>query len=247
MDVAAREAGTLSTLREVFAPNARTQRYLDVEAALALAEEELGIIPAGAGRRIAAAARLELIDRERLAADRAVTGHLMMPIVSELARVVGEPDGGWVHWGATTQNIQQVFTGIVAQIKSLDEVIAEIATASKEQSQSISEVNMAVSQMDKVTQSNAAAAEENAASATTLHAQSARLLDAVGDLHVIIEGEAQASDNPSVNKSRKTGATRSLPFDRDVAAARKNSAPVKDTYSLKKAAANTAASQFQNF
>lgn len=95
------------TLREVFGPDARLQRYLDVEAALALAEEELGIIPAGVGSRIAEAARLELVDRNRIAADQAVTGHLMMPIVSELARVVGDPDGGWVHWGATTQNIQQ--------------------------------------------------------------------------------------------------------------------------------------------
>ncbi|MFT4163615.1 MAG: adenylosuccinate lyase family protein [Microlunatus sp.] len=95
------------SLREVFGPDARLQRYLDVEAALALAEEELGIIPVGVGSRIAAAARLELVDRDRIAADQAVTGHLMMPIVSELARVVGDPDGGWVHWGATTQNIQQ--------------------------------------------------------------------------------------------------------------------------------------------
>ena len=102
-------------LREVFGPAARLQRYLDVEAALALAEEELGIIPAGAGTRIAAAARLDRVDRDRIEADRAVTGHLMMPIVSELARVVGEPDGGWVHWGATTQNIQQ--TGDVLGIR----------------------------------------------------------------------------------------------------------------------------------
>ena len=141
MDVAAREAGTLSTLREVFAPNARTQRYLDVEAALALAEEELGIIPAGAGRRIAAAARLELIDRERLAADRAVTGHLMMPIVSELARVVGEPDGGWVHWGATTQNIQQTgdvlglkeaHTILTRQLRELLDALARLGEATAE-------------------------------------------------------------------------------------------------------------------
>ena len=30
-----------------------------------------------------------------------------MPLVWELGRVVGEPHGGWVHWGATTQNITQ--------------------------------------------------------------------------------------------------------------------------------------------
>ncbi len=108
-------------LREVFSPRARLQRYLDVEAALALAEEELGIIPGGAGRRIAAAARVELLDVGRIAAEQAVTGHLMMPIVSELARTVGDPEGGWVHWGATTQNIQQ--SGDVLGLREAHRVI----------------------------------------------------------------------------------------------------------------------------
>src|SRR6185295_17191686 len=35
------------------------------------------------------------------------TGHTLVPLVWELGRVVGEPHGGWVHWGATTQNITQ--------------------------------------------------------------------------------------------------------------------------------------------
>ncbi|HET9649276.1 MAG TPA: adenylosuccinate lyase family protein [Microlunatus sp.] len=108
-------------LREIFSTEARLQNYLAVEAALALAEEEVGIIPAGVGRRIAAAARLEAVDRDRIAADQQLTGHLMMPIVTELARVVGDPDGGWVHWGATTQNIQQ--TGDVLAIREAHRVI----------------------------------------------------------------------------------------------------------------------------
>jgi 3-carboxy-cis,cis-muconate cycloisomerase len=94
-------------LRELFSTRARQQRYLDVEAALARAEAELGVIPPEAGEKIAAAARVELLDLERVAADEERTGHPMMPLVSELSRVVGPPEGGWVHWGATTQNIQQ--------------------------------------------------------------------------------------------------------------------------------------------
>ena len=35
------------------------------------------------------------------------TAHTLVPLVWELGRVVGEPHGGWVHWGATTQNITQ--------------------------------------------------------------------------------------------------------------------------------------------
>lgn len=91
---------------------------------------------------------------------------------------------------ATAKSIQQVFDGIVTQIKSLDEVIAEIAAASKEQSQGVGEVNMAVSQMDKVTQSNAAAAEENAASAQEMNSQAKNLQEVIAQLEQIVAGGA---------------------------------------------------------
>ena len=47
------------------------------------------------------------MDRKRIDEGFARTGHTLVPLVWELARVVGEPHGGWVHWGATTQNITQ--------------------------------------------------------------------------------------------------------------------------------------------
>ena len=48
------------------------------------------------------------MDRGRIDEGFARTGHTLVPLVWELARVVGEPHGGWVHWGATTQNITQM-------------------------------------------------------------------------------------------------------------------------------------------
>ena len=101
---------------------------------------------------------------------------------------------------ATAQSIQQVFTGIVTQIKSLDEVIAEIASASKEQSSGISEVNMAVGQMDKVTQTNATAAEENAGAANEMNAQVGSLQEIVSQLQTVVSGSAQSeADAPSAS------------------------------------------------
>ena len=85
----------------------RWQAWLDVEAALAEAQAELGIIPQPAADAIARAARLELLDRARIDEGFARTGHTIVPLVWELSRIVGEPYGGWVHWGATTQNITQ--------------------------------------------------------------------------------------------------------------------------------------------
>ncbi|MDR6548847.1 adenylosuccinate lyase family protein [Paenibacillus qinlingensis] len=94
-------------LEEIFSMRMRLQRYLEVEAALALAQGELGIIPQSAADKIAKAANVELMDIQRLEADQAKTGHFMMPIVSEMSRIVGDPEGGFVHWGATSQNIEQ--------------------------------------------------------------------------------------------------------------------------------------------
>lgn len=104
------KAGTVSDpdyLRRLFSVDSKRQRWLDVEAALAHAEADTGIVPREAADRIIASARLDLLDHVRMAEVESVTGHIMVPLVSELARVAGPTHGGWVHWGATTQNIQQ--------------------------------------------------------------------------------------------------------------------------------------------
>jgi 3-carboxy-cis,cis-muconate cycloisomerase len=94
-------------VRALYRLENRWQAWLDVEAALAKAQAELGIIPQPAADGITRAARLELLDRVRIDEGFARTGHTIVPLVWELSRVTGEPHGGWVHWGATTQNITQ--------------------------------------------------------------------------------------------------------------------------------------------
>src|SRR6185436_10630511 len=90
-------------IRALYRLENRWQAWLDVEVALAKAQAELGIIPNEAAAAIAAAAHYELLDRRRIDEGFARTGHTIVPLVWELSRVVGEPHGGWVHWGATTQ------------------------------------------------------------------------------------------------------------------------------------------------
>src|SRR3982751_1878180 len=94
-------------IRALYRIENRWQAWLDVEAALAHAQAEFGIIPAEAAAAIAPNAKLELMDRARIDEGFARTGHTLVPLVWELGRIVGEPHGGWVHWGATTQNITQ--------------------------------------------------------------------------------------------------------------------------------------------
>jgi adenylosuccinate lyase len=111
-------------IRALYALENRWQAWLDVEAALAEAEAELGIIPAEAADAIARQARFELLDRARIDEGFARTGHTIVPLVWELSRVVGEPHGGWVHWGATTQNITQ--TGDLLVLRQAHQVFLRL-------------------------------------------------------------------------------------------------------------------------
>jgi hypothetical protein len=60
-----------------------------MEAALALTQVDLGIISQLAGDKIAMESKIELIDEKRLESEQTITGHYIMPLVSELSRVVG--------------------------------------------------------------------------------------------------------------------------------------------------------------
>jgi methyl-accepting chemotaxis protein len=80
------------------------------------------------------------------------------------------------------------FAEIVVKARQVDTLVAEIATASTEQTQGIGQVNDAVSQMDNVTQANAAGAEETASQAQELNAQAAELTAVIGRLLVLIGG-----------------------------------------------------------
>ena len=62
---------------------------------------------------------------------------------------------------------------IVSEVRQVDELVTEVAGASREQTIGIAQINGAVGQMDKVTQSNAANAEESAAAAKELQSQAA--------------------------------------------------------------------------
>lgn len=74
----------------------------------------------------------------------------------------------------------QSMENIVSQVKRVTDMIAEISSASIEQTQGISQVGDAVQQLDHVTQQNAALVEESAAAADSLKSQAARLAEIVG-------------------------------------------------------------------
>jgi len=97
---------------------------------------------------------------------------------------------------AISGKVTESLTQIVTKARQVDELVAEIATASREQSQGIDQVNTAVTQMDKVTQTNAASAEESASASEELTAQAATLRELVADLQKLVTGAGQASTGP---------------------------------------------------
>ncbi|HVU23598.1 MAG TPA: methyl-accepting chemotaxis protein [Opitutus sp.] len=76
---------------------------------------------------------------------------------------------------------------IVKEVREINTVISEVAEASREQSIGIEQINTAVADMDQVTQSNAAKAEETAASATTLRSKAQELEVAVRSILTLVE------------------------------------------------------------
>jgi len=68
---------------------------------------------------------------------------------------------------------------VVSSVKRVTDIVGEISAASQEQSTGIGEVNQAITQMDEVTQQNAALVEEAAAAAQSLQDQAAKLAEVV--------------------------------------------------------------------
>ena len=99
----------------------------------------------------------------------------------------------------------QTFSELVTAIEEVSSMISDIDGAGKEQSAGIGEVSAAVSQMDEMTQQNAALVEEAAASSTSMEEQSQALLDQVAFFN---NGEEEVVQ---VSKPAKRKSVRSKP------------------------------------
>ena len=114
-DALIRHLFSTEELRAIFNDRNRVQKWYDVEAALALEQGELGIIPREAAREIADNAKVEHVDIEEIAAGIRHIKHPLIPALKALqARCKGEL-GEFVHFGPTTQDILD--TSTVLQIR----------------------------------------------------------------------------------------------------------------------------------
>lgn len=107
-------------MRAVWNDEARITKQLAVEAALAQAEGELGLIPQDAAKKIAKVAKETTFDIAAIAEQVAVLKHSLMPTINALQAAAGD-EGEFVHYGATTQDI--VDTGTVLQLKDAYNIV----------------------------------------------------------------------------------------------------------------------------
>jgi hypothetical protein len=93
------------------------------------------------------------------------------------------------HLQVSQQDFSQVRAALAENSRLTDKVnglVAGISTASAEQAQGVAQINKAVSEMDAVTQTNAAGAEENAGASRELSARADTLVNAVNELSRLI-------------------------------------------------------------
>jgi methyl-accepting chemotaxis protein len=88
-----------------------------------------------------------------------------------------------------SEKVAKSLDDITAKARQVDDLIAEIAVASQEQSQGIDQVSRAVSDMDQVTQANAATAEETSAAANELSSQAIQLKTIITELTGMVSGK----------------------------------------------------------
>ena len=115
------DAYSTSTSRRIFCDLCRMQRWLDVEAALASSQADLGLIPHQAAADIAAAARIDKIDLDAVREGIKHTAHSLVSLLTGLEHACAGASGQLVHHGATTQDIQDT-----AQALEMRDVLDEV-------------------------------------------------------------------------------------------------------------------------
>jgi methyl-accepting chemotaxis protein len=106
-----------------------------------------------------------------------------------------------------TKKTQEAFKENIAISGKIGQLIDEIATASQEQAHGISEVSIAIAEMNGVTQHTAASAEESASASEEMNTLAQQMKNYVADLSVVVSGSAETSlvyQAPSNSEAPKT-------------------------------------------
>jgi len=122
-----------AAMRAIVTDQARLQRMLDFEAALARAEAALGIVTATGAGAIGEACNASLYDVSALIEAQVPSGNIAVAVVGALTKQVATRDpaaAGFVHWGATSQDM--IDTALVLELRAaIDALVADLDIAIK--------------------------------------------------------------------------------------------------------------------
>ncbi len=116
----------------------------------------------------------------------------------EIKVLIGDSVGKVENGSKLVAEAGTTMTEVVSSVRRVTEIMAEITAASKEQSNGIEQVNQAITQMDQVTQQNAALVEEAAAAADSLQEQAAALSDIVSVFRIAGSAPVQTASRRPV-------------------------------------------------
>lgn len=100
-------------IQQLLSESVKLQTWLDVESALATAQAENGLIPKAAAIQIKKNAKVENLDLTKMAEIKRQVGHGFVPFVKVFVQTCDSESGKYIHYGATTQNIQQSSQNII--------------------------------------------------------------------------------------------------------------------------------------
>ena len=143
----------------------------------------------------------------------------------EIKALIGDSVGKVTVGTELVDQAGQTMSEIVASVKRVTDIMAEITVASQEQSSGITQVNQAVTQMDEVTQQNAALVEESAAAAQSLQDQSDTLVHAVSRFQLLGSSNAMLRTPAPWDGNERRGPDRATNVARLPAAESRAKAP----------------------
>ncbi|MGD9547129.1 MAG: methyl-accepting chemotaxis protein [Candidatus Krumholzibacteriia bacterium] len=127
---------------------------------------------------------------------------------SDTTRILAESGESSQQGVVIAGEVEKCLERIAACVDDMEAMVRDVSHASMEQARGVTEINAAVTDMDHVTQGNAASAEESAAGAEELAAQAVELNGLVGELVVVVAGRSPgrpASSGPATGHGGKPG------------------------------------------